>query len=575
MSTLPARSARQRPFPWEGSYPARLTWDLAPPRETIPAMLDATIARMGYAPALEYRGHEISFADLGTAIGEVAKGLLALGLRQGERVALYLPNTPDHPFSFFGTLKAGLVVAHLSPLDAERELAHKLHDSGARTLICANIGGMLGMARKLLDNGVVDRLIVGDDAQFGPIPGMPHPPILADDPRIVTIADLRALGREAEGIVFPEVQSDDLAVLQYTGGTTGLPKGAMHTHATLRAAVASYTAFFDGQGRFPPGQTFRVICVLPLFHIYAMVLLLLTHLSRGSTLLLRLKFDVATTLRDIEVNRASYFPGVPTMWIALANTGDLDKRDLSSLTLVGSGGAPLPVDVAARFQELTGMRLGGGWGMTETASAGTANLVDGAFREGSTGMPLPGIELDVVALDDPSRVLPYGETGEIRIKGRNVFKGYWNQPEETAKAFIGAYFLTGDIGRIEADGMVFLVDRKKDMILCGGFNVYPTIIEEAVYEHPDVAEVIVVGVPDDYRGQSAKAFVTLKPDAPMLTLERLRAFLADKLGRHEMPTALEIRDSLPKTSVGKFSRKELAEEERQKFLQNQTETAHG
>ncbi len=564
-----------RPYPWERSYPTSLAWDLTVPFETIPAMIEAAIARMGDAPALDYRGHKISFTALGIAIDEVAKGFLTLGFKPGERVALYLPNTPGHPFSFFGTLKAGLVVAHLSPLDAERELAHKLHDSGARTLVCTNLGPMLAMAQKLLENGDVDRLIVGDDAQFGPIPGMPHPPIPADDPRIITIARLRKLGREAASITFPEIAPSDLAVLQYTGGTTGLPKGAMHTHATLRASVASYTEFFDGQGRFPPGQTFRVICVLPLFHIYAMVLLLLTHLSRGSELLLRLKFDVETTLRDIEVNRATYFPGVPTMWITLANTPDLDKRDLSSLTLVGSGGAPLPVDVGARFEKLTGMRLGGGWGMTETASAGTANLIDGAFREGSAGVPLPGIELDVVALDDPALVLPYGETGEIRVKGPNVFKGYWNQPEETANAFVDGYFLTGDIGRIEPDGMVFLVDRKKDMILCGGFNVYPTIIEEAIYEHPDVAEVIVVGVPDAYRGQSAKAFITLKPGVPELTLDSLRGFLGDKLGRHEMPTALELRSVLPKTSVGKFSRKELAEEERQKFMQNQTETAHG
>jgi long-chain acyl-CoA synthetase len=563
-----------RPYPWERSYPPGLAWDLTPPRETIPAMIIRTIARMGDAPALEYRGHKISFSQLGVAIDEVAKGLLALGLKRGERIALYLPNSPGHPFSFFGALKAGLVVAHLSPLDAERELAHKLRDSGARTLVCTNIGPMLGMAQMLLAQGAVDRLIVGDDAQFGPIPGLPHPPIPADDPRIITIPALRAMGRDAT-ITLPEIDPDDLALLQYTGGTTGLPKGAMHSHATLRASVASYAAFFDGQGRFPAGQTFRAICVLPLFHIYALVVLLLLQLSRGSELLLRLKFDVETTLQDIEINRASYFPGVPTMWIALANTPDLEKRDFSSLTLVGSGGAPLPVDIGQRFRHLTGMRLGGGWGMTETASAGTANLVDGAFRQGSAGLPLPGIEIDVVALDDPARILPYGETGEIRIKGPNVFKGYWNAPEETAKSFVDGHFLTGDIGRIDEDGMVFLVDRKKDMILSGGFNVYPTVIESAIYEHPDIAEVIVVGVPDPYRGQSAKAFVTLKPGAPELTLDALRAFLADKLGRHEMPAALEIRDALPKTSVGKFSRKELAAEEQKKNIHDQTETAHG
>ncbi len=548
-----------RPFPWERHYPPGLGWDIAIPHETIPAMLDRTIASFGADTALEYRDHRISFNELGVAIGDVSKGLISLGLRPGDRVALYLPNSPGHPYSFFGALTAGLVVVHLSPLDAERELIHKLHDSGARVLVCTNLGAMLAMAQRLLAAGHVDRLIVGDDAQFGPIAGMPHPSIPQDNPAIITIAGLRALGRQAQ-VDLPAIDPDDLALLQYTGGTTGLPKGAMHTHATLRASVAIYAAFFDGQGRFPPGERFRAICVLPLFHIYALVVLLLLQLSRGSTLMLRLKFDPETTLRDIEHNRASYFPGVPTMWIALANVPDLDRRDLSALKLVGSGGAPLPVEIGLRYERLTGMRLGGGWGMTETASAGTGNLLMGIFKHGSAGMPLPRIKLDVVALDDATRVLPYGETGEIRIKSPNLFKGYWNNASENAKSFIDGHFLTGDVGYIDHDGMVFLVDRKKDMILSGGFNVYPTQIEQAIYEHPDVAEVIVVGIPDSYRGQSAKAFMTLKPGAAAFDIDALREFLADKLGRHEMPVALEIRDTLPKTSVGKFSRKELAAE---------------
>ncbi|HQT60188.1 MAG TPA: AMP-binding protein [Acidiphilium sp.] len=550
-----------RPFPWERNYPPGLGWDIDIPAETIPAMIARSVAENAAQPALDYRDRETGFAELGIAIGEVAAGLASLGHAKGERIALYLPNVPAHPFCFYGALTAGLVVAHLSPLDAERELAHKLHDSGARTLVTTNLGAMLGMALKLLDAGHVERLVVADDAAFGEIPGMAHPPIPTGDQRVMTLDALRARGRAFE-FEPPAIAPGDLALLQYTGGTTGLPKGAMHTHATLRAAVAIYATFFDGQNRFPPGQKFRAICVLPLFHIYALVVLCLLQLSRGSTLLLRLKFDAETTLRDIEVKKASYFPGVPTMWIALANVPDLDRRDLSSLRLVGSGGAPLPVEIGQRFERLTGMRLGGGWGMTETASAGTGNLLDGLFKFGSAGMPLPGIKLDVVALDDPSRVLPYGETGEIRIRSPNTFIGYWQNPEETARSFVDGHFLTGDVGYIDEDGMVFLVDRKKDMILSGGFNVYPTVIESAIYEHPDVAEVIVVGVPDDYRGQSAKAFITLKPGAAEFTIESLRDFLADKLGKHELPAALEFRETLPKTSVGKFSRKELAAEER-------------
>jgi long-chain acyl-CoA synthetase len=221
--------------------------------------------------------------------------------------------------------------------------------------------------------------------------------------------------------------------------------------------------------------------------------------------------------------------------------------------------------VAERFEKLTGHRIGGGWGMTETSPAGTGMPREWTGRAGSVGLPLPGITMDIVALDDPRRRLPPGEKGEIRVKGPNVTQGYWNAPEETAAAFVDGYLLTGDIGYMDEDGYFYLVDRKKDMIISGGFNVYPRIIEEAIYEHPAVAEVSVIGVPDDYRGEAAKAFVQLKPGAAAFTLEELRTFLADKLGRHELPAHLEFRDALPKTAVGKLSKKELFEEERQKL----------
>jgi long-chain acyl-CoA synthetase len=281
--------------------------------------------------------------------------------------------------------------------------------------------------------------------------------------------------------------------------------------------------------------------------------------------MLRPRFDVATTLNDIEVKRATMFPGVPTMWIALANTPGIEQRDFSSLRRVSSGGAPLPVEVGEQFHRLTGHRLGGGWGMTETSPAGTTLPLEWPTgKAGSVGLPLPGIVMDIVSLDDPRRRLPPGERGEIRIKGPNVTKGYWNAPQETAAAFADGYLLTGDIGYMDEDGYFYLVDRKKDMIVSGGFNVYPRSIEEAIYEHPNVAEVIAIGVPDAYRGEAAKAFVRLKPGAAAFTLDELRAFLADKLGRHELPAHLEFRDALPKTAVGKLSKKELIEEERQK-----------
>src|SRR5205814_1297293 len=283
--------------------------------------------------------------------------------------------------------------------------------------------------------------------------------------------------------------------------------------------------------------------------ILALTVVVLSSIRRGDLISLDQRFDVEAVMRDIEVRRATALPGVPTMWIAIAALPDLDKRDLSSLVSVSSGGAPLPVEVARILERRVGMKLKSGWGMTETCSPGTAHSKEGPDKPGSIGLMLPGIELDVVSLDDPKQVLPTGETGEIRIRGPNVTKGYWNKQKESADSFVGDRFLTGDIGYMDADGYFWLVDRKKDMIISGGFNVYPQMIEQAIYEHPAVQEVIVIGVVDDYRGEAAKAFIKLRAGAKPFTLEELKGFLAGKLGKHEIPAALEFVDELPRTSV--------------------------
>ncbi len=301
-----------------------------------------------------------------------------------------------------------------------------------------------------------------------------------------------------------------------------------------------------------------MICVLPLFHIYALTVVLLSSIRRGNLISLHQRFDVEAVMRDIEVKRATAFPGVPTMWIAIAALPDLDKRDLSSLVSVGSGGAPLPVEVARILERRVGMKLKSGWGMTETCSPGTAHPEG---RAGQAGLDRPDAARHRdgrgVAGRSRSKLMPVGEVGEIRIRGPNVTKGYWNRPKETAEAFVGDRFLTGDIGYMDGDGYFYLVDRKKDMIISGGFNVYPQMIEQAIYTHPSVQEVIVIGIPDDYRGEAAKAFIKLRADAKPFTLEELRAFLAGKLGKHEMPAALDFVDELPRTPVGKLSRHEL------------------
>jgi long-chain acyl-CoA synthetase len=539
--------------PGEQFYPQGVRWNDPLARGTLPDLLAKAAAEFGARPAIEFRDRAVSYVELQEKAEVAACAFLRAGFGKNTSVALFLGNTPDHPINFFGALKAGARIVHLSPLDGERALSHKLSDSGARILVTSDLAALLPTALKFLEKGLLDRLIVCEDDHWGAV-GNPHAPI-PDHPAIVTFAKF------VEGAVrparWPQISPDDVALLQYTGGTTGLPKGAMLSHGNLTSAVSVYDVW-SAPARAKRGDvTERVICVLPLFHIFALTVVMLSSLNRGNLVSLHQRFDVEAVMRDIEVKRATAFPGVPTMWIAIASLPDLDRRDLSSLAACGSGGAPLPVEVAKIFERRVGMKLKSGWGMTETCAPGTGHPEEGPDKPGSIGLMLPGIELDVVALDDPAKVLSAGEVGEIRIRGPNVTKGYWNRPEETAQSFVGDRFLTGDIGYMDEDGYFYLVDRKKDMIISGGFNVYPQMIEQAIYEHPAVEEVIVIGVPDPYRGEAAKAFVKLRAAASAFSLDELKAFLAGKLGKHEIPAALSFVAELPRTPVGKLSRHEL------------------
>jgi long-chain acyl-CoA synthetase len=544
--------------PGEQFYPAGVHWDDTIAQGTLPDLLSKAAADYGPRAALEFRDRPISYDELEAMAESAAAAYLRAGYGKNSSVALFLGNTPDHPVNFFGALKAGARVAHLSPLDGEIALSHKVNDSGARVLVTSNLAALLPTALKFLDKGLIDRLIVCEDDRWGRI-GTPQAAIPAD-PRIVTFQTfIDGATRPAQ---WPVVTADDVALLQYTGGTTGLPKGAMLTHGNLTSAVSIYDVWGRPARAARGNVVERVICVLPLFHIYALTVVLLSSLSRGYLISLHQRFDVEAVMRDIEAKRATYFPGVPTMWIAIAALPDLEKRDFSSLATIGSGGAPLPVEIAKFFERKIGKKLKSGWGMTETCSPGTGHPPEGPDKPGSIGLMLPGIELDVVSLDDPTKALPPGEVGEIRIRGPNVTKGYWNKPKETAESFADGRFLTGDIGYRDADGYFFLVDRKKDMIISGGFNVYPQMIEQAIYTHPAVHEVIVIGIPDQYRGEAAKAFVKLKADAKPFSIDELRAFLTGKVGKHELPAAVEFVDELPRTTVGKLSRHELRQQQK-------------
>ncbi len=552
-----------RPFQWEKSYPAGVVWDAPIVTTTLTDMFDRSVVRFADQPALAYFGHTITFRQFAEHVDRLASALKDEGVGKDTPVALFLPNTPWHPIFFFAILKAGGRVVHVSPLDSEREIVHKLKDSGARILVTTDIVPQLVEAgRKIVAAGLVPKLIIGENAVWLGKTHSVEPSKVETDARTLSGRSLLT-HKPKPADQFPRVSSADVAVLQYTGGTTGLPKAAMLTHANLTATLSILRNWSEPQGMIRFGDDTSVL-VLPLFHIFALMTMT-AAIQYGNLTVLHPRFDAEAVVTDIERYRPSGFSGVPTMWIALANLPGIETRDLSSLKFTRSGGAACPVEIENRIMQLTNTRLGGGWGMTETSPVGTTVPVAGPIQKGGTiGLPLPGIVMDIVSLDDPRTPVPVGEIGEIRIKGPNVIQSYFNRPDENARSFVDGFLLTGDIGRMDDDGFFFIVDRKKDMIISGGFNVYPRFIEEAIFEHPAVNEVIVIGVHDDYRGEAAKAFVSLKPGAPSFTLDALRAFLIDKVGRHEVPAHLEFRDTLPKTAVGKLSKKELVAEEKAK-----------
>jgi long-chain acyl-CoA synthetase len=534
------------PHPWEASYPPESRWDVPIAEGTLPGFLDDCAARFGDAPALEYRGHVLSYAQLKALSDRVAAGLMAQGIGRGDCVALYLPNTPWHPACFFAALRTGARVVHLSALDAKRELAHKLRDAGATLLITTGFGALVANAEWLLGDGAVPRALLAPEARW------------SGEDEATHIAPLPEADPPAS---WPALAPGDLALLQYTGGTTGTPKGAMLTHGNLTAAVAIYKAFRDATS-LPEGAG-RVLVVLPLFHIFALTAVLLRQMADGALLHLRPRFDAAQAIAEIERLSINTFSGVPTMWIGMLNSPEARPDRFASLRVVRSGGAPMPFETQRQLEALIGRRIGGGWGMTETCPAGTAIPPDAPRRAGLIGLPLPRIEMRIVDPDMPTQERATGEVGEIAIRGPNVFQGYWNRPADNATAFADGWFLTGDMGWMDERGFFTLVDRRKNMILSGGFNVYPAQIEQAIYEHPEVVECIVIGVPDAYRGQSAKAYVALKQGARGFTLEELRAFLVDRLGKHEMPAALELRESLPRSAAGKLLASALRDEIRE------------
>jgi long-chain acyl-CoA synthetase len=558
--------------PWIKSYPLGVRWDAELATMPLQQILERSAARWPDNPALDFMSKRISYRDLSNLSDRAAEGFQKLGVRPGIHVGLYLPNTPHYVIAFFGAMKAGGTVVNYSPLDAEKVLEHKVDDSETDILVTLDLKALYPQMGRLLGTTRLKTLVVGNLAEMTPAPAAVRDHMLKngeiatvpDDNKHVTFEEL--LENDGKYVEHPIADlRESVAVLQYTGGTTGLPKGAMLTHANLSSATAQYVETTHTEPQLLDEGRERVLAVLPPFHIYALTVNMLLGIRIGAELILHTRFDAAAVVKDICEKKVTVFPGVPTMYVAIINHPGVENLDLSSIKWCASGGAPLPLEVQKRFQDISGCRLAEGWGMTETSPTGTFTPLEGAVKPGSCGIPIPGITIKFADVDDPSRYVALGEKGEICIGGPNIMKGYWKRPDATKETMTQDGFLrTGDVGYMDEDGYVFIVDRTKDMLLCGGFNVYPRIIEEAIYQHPSIEEVIVIGIHDDYRGQSPKAFVKLKAHSSAITLDQMKDFLKDKLGKHEMISGLEIREALPRTPVGKFSKKELYDEEEKK-----------
>jgi long-chain acyl-CoA synthetase len=549
--------------PWLKAYPKDIDWGMAFEPALLTSLLDAAVAAHGSRPCTYFMGKRLSFAEIGRLSDRAAKGLQALGVGEGVKVGLLMPNCPTFVIFYNAILKAGGTVVNFNPLYSQEEIEGQARDSGTRIMVTLDLAATFDKVEALLASGALDKAVVANFAALLPklkALGMK----LRRGPKLAQIASSRQKAKIVaeqdllanDGVYRkPTIGTDAIAVLQYTGGTTGTPKGAMLSHANLSINVQQVTAWWSRSAE----KGDRVLGVLPLFHVFAMTTVMNLGVSQGVEMILLPRFELIEALKLITKLKPKMMPGVPTLYNAMMQHSRIRDFDLTSLEFCISGGAGLPIEVKRGFEAISGCKLTEGYGLSETSPVAACNPHDRPPKEGSIGLPLPGTEFSIRSLEDPSVEVERGEAGEICIAGPQVMAGYWNKPEETENAFVGRFFRTGDVGHMDEEGFIFIVDRIKDMINASGFKVYPRRIEDVLYEHPAVEEVTVIGIPDAYRGEAPKAFVKLK-EGERATEAELLEFLRPRLSKIELPAEIEFRDSLPKTMVGKHSKKELRAE---------------
>jgi len=595
-------------YPWLQHYEEGVPVQLEFPNRPLTWLLDKTANHHPNQAAFIYYGTRITYAQFSNLANRFAIGLQRLGVRKGDRVAIALPNIPQFPIAFYGALRAGAVVVPTNPLYTEREMQHQLADSGAKVIVMLDT--FYSTVRKIRGQTALEHVVVTNPADFLSSSLRLLYPLqqrwskdaqlgltnhdFAQDPTLHNMQPM-LVSRTKGGIELFNLpvptRSEDLAVLQYTGGTTGLSKGAMLTHRNLLANAIQTRNWFPGiqQG------VETTMCVIPFFHAYGLTAVMNVSILGAATMILVPRFKAKDTLHLIHRYHPTLFPGVPTLYVAIMrellqypsangrenlmqpstppDMGNANRTrlrissgfalgrhsySLQSIKWCMSGSAPLPAKVQEDFEALIHGKVVEGYGLSEASPVTHCNVLNGQRRNGSIGLPLPGVEAAIMN-SQTGDLLPVGEIGEIVVKGPNIMQGYWNRPEETEAIFTNGWMRTGDIGRMDADGYFYVIDRAKDMIIASGFNVYPREVEEVLFEHHAVLEAAVTGIVDSYRGETVAAFVVLRPgiEASEQTKQDVIAFCKEKLTAYKVPKILQFRDSLPKSTVGKVLRREL------------------
>ena len=554
--------------PWLDHYPPHVKWDQKFEGKPLHTIVDGTADKIPGNIALDFMGKTWTYGELQQQINQAAKSLQDMGVKKGIKVGFFLPNCPQFVVMMFATLKIGGTVVNYSPLYSESELMHQVEDSQTDIMVTLDLDALYTKMKKIVDNSRLEKLIVCKFSETLPFPKnflfkLFKASAIAKVSKDESYVDYNSLFENDGSVIASDIDPDnDIAVLQYTGGTTGVPKGAMLTHSNLYINMNQLLVW-------PPDLEFgneNVAAFLPFFHIFALTVVLSFGLKVGARIVVVPKFELEDAVKLMMKENISLFSGVPTMFTALANHKDADKIGIGKIKMAMSGGAPLPVDLRQQYRNRWGLDITEGYGLTEASPVTHASpMGEIGSRAGSIGLPLPATEVFIMNRDVEGEIMPIGERGEICIRGPQVMKGYWQRPDATDAIMIGDILKTGDVGYMDDEGYTFIMDRDKDLILVGGFNVFPRTIEEAINDHPSVEEVTVIGIPDDYLGETPKAFVKLRAAGDPVTEEELMAFIKPKIGKHERPSKIEFRDELPKTLVGKLSKKELIAEEKAKY----------